>query len=257
MSHKSFVAATMLLSTSVFCGNLNANDSEIALSPAPTDSEAHTVFAAKAIQWSDLAPENGKPFFDPFAKLSGDQIADLSYVVRVRRLIAGEKIESDGEDAKEAAKLTSRLERQGVDIGWLIAQRDRVRQIRGLQVENVSNSISNSLQDQKVSLTGFVIPLTVDEGRLTQFFLVPTVAACSHEDPPPRLQVVFVSTQQGIAPPGRQTPVRVTGAVAAEATSRSTVNASGRVMVHSAYAMSSPEIQVFQLANNSSDSSKQ
>ena len=33
--------------------------------------------APKTIQWSVLAPENGKPFHDPFAKLTQDQLEEL------------------------------------------------------------------------------------------------------------------------------------------------------------------------------------
>ena len=204
----------------------------------------------RVIRWSLLAPEKGKPFNDPFTKLSSDQLQDLSYVVRVRRLIAKEKIEADGEDAKDAAALASKLKQQGIDIGWLMAQRERVRQIRGLQVESLSKSIASSLQDKRVSLIGYVIPIKVKERRLTEFFLVPTIAACSHENAPPRLQVVYVSTEQGIALLDRRTPVRVTGKVTAETTTRTTFNGNGRVKVHSAYTIPSPEIEVFQASSH-------
>lgn len=209
---------------------------------------------AEVIPWSRLAPENGKPFTDPFAQLSSDQLMDLSYVVRVRRLIADKKIGSNGEDAKVAAELARKLKQQGVDIGWLMVQRERVRQIRGLQVESLSKSIASSLQDKRVSLIGYVIPIKAKERRLTEFFLVPTIAACSHEDAPPRLQAVFVSTEQGIAPPDKRTPVRVTGKVAAETTTRTTFNGNGRVKVHSAYRISSPEIEIFQAIRKASGS---
>ena len=210
----------------------------------------------KTIRWSVLAPENGKPFNDPFAKLTQNQLADLSYVVRVQRLIAENKIKPDGVDAKEAAGLARKLTTEGVDIGWLMAQRKRIQQIRGLQVGSLSKSIAKSLGDKNVTLTGYVIPIEVNEGRLTEFFLVPTIAACSHEDAPRRLQVVFVANEQGITPPGRRTPVRVTGNVVAETTARMTFNGNGRVMVHSAYAML-PEITVIQATREANNSPKQ
>ena len=223
----------------------------------PSAGKAEGDEAPWTIRWSVLAPENGKPFNDPFAKLTENQLADLGYVVRVQGLIAENKITADGIDAKEAAELARKLTTEGVDIGWLMAQRERVQQIRGLQVGSLSKSIAESLGDKKVTLTGYVIPIEVDEGRLTEFFLVPTSAACSHEDAPPRLQVVFVATEQGITPPGRRKPVRVTGKVVAETTARTTLNGNGRVMVHSAYAMSSPEINVFQATRKSRNPSKQ
>jgi hypothetical protein len=174
--------------------------------------------------------------------------------MRVRRLIADDKISTDGEDAKEAAELARKLEHQGVDIGWLMVQHRRVQQVRSLQVENLAHSIGESLQDKRITLTGYVIPSKINEGRLTEFFLVPTIAACSHEDAPPRLQVVFVSTEQGIAPPGRSAPVRVTGKLVAQTTTRTTFNANGRVKVHAAYSMSSPKINVFQATGKAKNS---
>ncbi|MEM8679800.1 MAG: DUF3299 domain-containing protein [Planctomycetota bacterium] len=195
------------------------------------------------LAWSVLAPQEGKPFIDPFTELSDDQLTDLSFVVRVQRLIADKRLDPEGPDAKEAARLSRQLEQQGIDVPWLMAQRDRVRQVRGVQVEALSKSVASQLQNRVVSLTGFVIPIKLEHDRLTEFFLVPTLAACSHEDPPPRLQVVFVSTQPGIAVPERRSPVSVTGELKAIETTRTTANGSGPVTVHAAYALRSPRIE--------------
>lgn len=227
------IAATMLL----FAVLIPAAAGEAV--PATGASET-----SNAIAWNVLAPENGKPFADPFAKLSTDQLTELSYVMRVRRLIAESKIEPDGGDAKEAAETADRLTQQGIDIGWLLVQRGRVQQIRELQAENLSKSIAESLGDKSVSLTGYVIPIKVKDKRLVEFLLVPTIAACSHEDAPPRLQVVFVSTAQGVAAPGRRTAVSVTGKITAEQKARTTFNGNGRVKVHSAYAMAASNVEI-------------
>jgi hypothetical protein len=190
--------------------------------------------------------------------LTGEQLENLSYVVRVRRLVAEEKIDKNGVDAKAAAKLARNLAKEGVDIGYLLVQRQRVQHARALQVDSLANSVGQSLQDSRVTLTGYVIPSKVDDQeRLKEFFLVPTTAACSHEDPPSRLQVVFVSTKKAIATPARRTPVRVTGEISAESTTRTTFNGNGQVMVHSAYAMLSPEITVSQATKKSRNPSKQ
>jgi hypothetical protein len=177
--------------------------------------------------------------------LTGKQLADLGYVVRVRQLIADQKIESDGEDAKAATRLARELEKQGVDITWLMVQRERVRQIRGLQVEQLSKVIARSLHDTEITLTGYVIPLTVDHGQVTEFFLVPTVAACSHEAAPPPLQVVYVSTDQGFAAPDKATPVRVTGIITASSKAKTKISASGRTTVRSAYTILSPAVATY------------
>jgi hypothetical protein len=199
----------------------------------------------KHIQWRFLAPENGRPFTDPFAKLTGDQLSDLSYVVRVQRLIAEEKIEANGVDAKEGKRLARKLKLEGVDIGWLMAQRRNVTKIRGLQVKNLSKSIAESLGGKKITLTGFVIPITVRQERLTEIFLEPTSNACSNEAAPSPNQVVFVSTEQGIARPDRGIPARVTGRVKAQTTTQTVRNGIAATTVQSAYTMLSPEIKVY------------
>jgi hypothetical protein len=253
----SFVSLAMAFAFLITVDDLIADEPTTPTSIRLAAGKAEADEAQKTIRWSVLAPENGKPFNDPFAKLTQNQLADLGYVVRVQGLIAENKIKADGVDAKEAAELARKLTTEGVDIGWLMAQRERVQQIRGLQVEDVAKSIAKFLGDQEVTLTGYVIPIKMSQKRLTEFFLVPTTAACSHEDAPPRLQVVFVASEQGIAPPDRRTPVRVTGKVVAETTTRTTFNGNGQVEVHSAYAMSSPEINVFQATKKSRNPSKQ
>jgi hypothetical protein len=217
----------------------------LAASVGQTAENGGDNLSPKPIQWSLLAPENGKPFIDPFAMLSSDQLADLSYVVRVRRLIADEKIEADGEDAKTAAELARKLDNEGIDIDWLMVQRQRVRQMRGLQIEGLSKTIAESLRDKEVTLTGYAVPIKVSEGRMKEFFLVPTIAACSHEAAPPRLQVIFVSTDQGVSRPDKGIPVRVTGRVKAQTTIKTSINGNGKTTVRSAYAMLSPEIDVY------------
>jgi len=244
-SWMSFVSLVLLFSAPIRVDDLIADEprSSKAIHQAVEKSQADE--AAKTIRWSVLAPENGKPFNDPFAKLTQDQLSDLSYVVRVQRLISEEKLEADGVDAKEAAKLVRKLTTEGVDIGWLMVQRERVQQIRGLQLENLSKSIAESFGNKKVTLTGYVIPIKVSQERLTEFFLVPTSAACSNEAAPSPLHVLLVSTDQGIILPGPRLPVRVTGTIRAQTAKRAVRNGISVTTVHSAYTMSTPQIEVY------------
>ena len=201
--------------------------------------------APKTIQWRVLAPENGRPFTDPFAKLTQNQLADLSYLVRVQRLIEEEKIKADGVDAKEAKRLARELTTEGIDIGWLMAQRRHVPKIRVLQVEDLSKSIAEYLGNNKVTLTGYVTPIAGRQEGLTEFFLLPTSAVCSNEAAPSPLQAVFVSTELPIELPEKHIPVRVTGKVQAQETTKTISNGIAMTSVQSAYTMLSPEIEVY------------
>jgi len=237
------------LISALFASSSFAESPDTPNSKARAESTADDYGTPKTIGWSKLAPENGKPFNDPFSKLTCDQLADVSYVVRVRRLVAEEKIEANGDDAKEAARIGRKLEKQGVDIGWLMVQRQRVRQIRGLQVEQLSKTIARSLGDREIVMTGYVMPITVDRGQVTEFFLVPTVAACSHEAAPLPLQVVYVSTDEGFAAPDKATPVHVTGIINASSETRTKMSASGKTTVRSAYTMLSPAVETYAQAH--------
>ncbi len=200
--------------------------------------------APLSVSWSRLAPENGRPFNDPFTKMSTNQLSNLSFVVRIQRLIAEEKIQPDGVDAKEAKTVAQKLEEEGVDIDWLMTQRKRVLQVRKLQVESLSKSIVKSLGEKQIALIGYVIPIKVSHGKLTEFFLVSTSAACSNEAAPSRLKVVFVSNNKGIDGLERGAPVRVTGRIEAQTTTKLVRIGIGVSAFQSAYTMSSPNIEV-------------
>ena len=242
LTKTTFALAGLTLLTGPWTGRLAAQDKKLDAEKA--EASAITDGRPRAIAWSTLGPNNGMPFTDPFASLTYDQLTDLSYVVRVRRLIADERVDANGQDAKEAAALARELKQQGVDIELLMTQRRHVRRIRELKVESVAMNVAAKHKDQRVTLTGFVIPTKSEDGRLTEFFLVPTIAACSHADPPPPLLVVHVATEKGIAMPGKGRAVRVTGKVNAKATSGKAGNADGPVTIHAAYAITSPEIEV-------------
>jgi hypothetical protein len=59
-----------------------------------------------------------------------------------------------------------------------------------------------ALDGQSVSLAGYIVPLeSDDQGRMTDFFLVPTIGACIHVPPPPPDQMVYVHLGQPVPTP--------------------------------------------------------
>ena len=82
--------------------------------------------AAREIAWEDLLPEAEEPFDDPFLELSEAQLADLGLVAKTRSSLAAGRVEADGPDAAEERALTAELEAEGIDVDYLISQRDRV-----------------------------------------------------------------------------------------------------------------------------------
>ncbi|MAS82629.1 MAG: hypothetical protein CMF45_08060 [Legionellales bacterium] len=76
-----------------------------------------------------------------------------------------------------------------------------MEQISDPDVQGVMNSINvrPELNNQTVSIPGFVVPIeTNDENAITEFFLVPYFGACIHVPPPPPNQIIFVQYNKGL-----------------------------------------------------------
>ena len=59
--------------------------------------------------------------------------------------------------------------------------------------------VVKGLNGQYVRLPGYIVPLEVnEEGRTTEFLLVPYFGACIHVPPPPSNQIVHVTSELGV-----------------------------------------------------------
>ena len=59
--------------------------------------------------------------------------------------------------------------------------------------------VVQSLNGKHIRLPGYIVPLEVsEEGRTTEFLLVPYFGACIHVPPPPSNQIVHVKSEVGV-----------------------------------------------------------
>ncbi|MGY4524399.1 DUF3299 domain-containing protein [Pseudomonas sp. TE21394] len=59
--------------------------------------------------------------------------------------------------------------------------------------------VVKSLDGQRIKLPGYIVPLEVsEEGRTTEFLLVPYYGACIHVPPPPPNQIVHIFSEMGV-----------------------------------------------------------
>ncbi|MCQ6258571.1 DUF3299 domain-containing protein [Pseudomonas sp. Q11] len=59
--------------------------------------------------------------------------------------------------------------------------------------------VVKELDGQQIRLPGYIVPLEVsEEGRTTDFLLVPYFGACIHVPPPPSNQIVHVQSEIGV-----------------------------------------------------------
>jgi ABC-type nickel/cobalt efflux system permease component RcnA len=159
----------------------------------------------RSITWGDLQAQASMDFDDPFAELSEEQLYDVAQIARYRELRQQGKTGSDVPSETELGILAD-LEAQDIDVDWLLSQRERVKQARRQQV-----SAPSALSGEQVEISGYVLPLTQQRQRTTEFLLVPWVGACIHTPPPPANQMIHVDFPTGMAIPERFTPVTLTG----------------------------------------------
>ena len=89
-----------------------------------------------------------------------------------------------------------------------------MNQVNDPDVQGVMNSINvrPEMNNQSVSIPGFVVPLeTNDENAITEFFLVPYFGACIHVPPPPPNQIIFVRYEKGLEVEGIWMPFEIKG----------------------------------------------
>ena len=73
------------------------------------------------------------------------------------------------------------------------------------------------LDGLNVKLPGYIVPLTIDDNsRITEFLLVPYFGACIHVPPPPSNQIVYVSSEGGVAMGDMWQPYWIEGTLSVE-----------------------------------------
>jgi uncharacterized protein len=58
-------------------------------------------------------------------------------------------------------------------------------------------SPARSLNNQNITIPGFMVPLEDDADMVTEFLLVPFAGACIHVPPPPPNQMIYVKLTRG------------------------------------------------------------
>ena len=62
--------------------------------------------------------------------------------------------------------------------------------------QNEYAPIVEALDNQKLKLPGYMIPIKFDASSVFEFLLVPYVGACIHTPPPPENQIIYVSLKK-------------------------------------------------------------
>lgn len=78
--------------------------------------------------------------------------------------------------------------------------------------------VVKALDGQQIKLPGYIVPLDVtEEGRVTEFLLVPFFGACIHVPPPPANQIIHVTSELGVLMDALYQPFWIEGPLKVEA----------------------------------------
>lgn len=102
--------------------------------------------------------------------------------------------------------------------------------------------VVQSLDGQNIRLPGYIVPLEVsEEGRTTDFLLVPYFGACIHVPPPPSNQIVHVKSELGVKLDELYQPYWVEGPLQVKASSSELADAGYQMEAQKIYAYELPE----------------
>ena len=108
--------------------------------------------------------------------------------------------------------------------------------------ESVVAPVVKELDGQLIKLPGYIVPLnSSEEGRVTEFLLVPYYGACIHVPPPPPNQIVHVKTELGVTMDSLFQPFWVEGPLKVEATSTDLAEAGYQMSANKIYPYESPD----------------
>ncbi len=97
-----------------------------------------------------------------------------------------------------------------------------------------------TLAGEMVKLPGYIVPLDVtDEGKVTEFLLVPYFGACIHVPPPPSNQIVLVKYPKGVMLDALYEPFWIQGPLKVESTSSELAEAGYQMTADDVYAYQS------------------
>ena len=148
-------------------------------------------------------------FEDPFLELNSGQLYNLSMVARIREKEANPSVKVYPGELAQKDSLELLLASEGVDIDYLLSMRYKIQELRQTQFEAVDTTLNNT----HVKIPGYLLPLNYDDGKTTEFLLVPWVGACIHTPPPPQNQIIYIETKEGISSTSRFEAVSIEGLI--------------------------------------------
>ncbi len=197
-----------------------------------------------ALDWSELPDPSAQVFEDPYRDLSPEQFDDVLYVVRLRG-----RLQQDGGSEEERQKwqvlLTETedaLAAEGIDIDWLLDQREVVMERR----RKAGTNGNPQFDGQTITLAGFAIPAPNDPDGRPVAYLVPERGMCSHMPPPPPNQMIRVRLNGDWAPSYFHEPVRLTGMLTIDPSVQNMMVVDGQMPMNATFQLETERVETLE-----------
>jgi hypothetical protein len=187
----------------------------------------------RELSWQDLSPPPSASE-DPLANLTQDQ---LDLVLWVLNVLETEPRHPENEALyEEVDEATVEIKKTGLDIDELLAKRKKAR-----------TAVVHDLNGKRVRIPGYLLPLEVEDTRVTEFFLVPYVGACIHVPPPPPNQIVHVRLAENESYQAKKLfePVWVTGVISTISTVKELYLVDGSADIDTGYSMTADRVEPY------------
>jgi len=192
------------------------------------------------LDWSQLIDESAQDYDDPYRELTPEQLTGVVTVARLREVAErGEFI-----DEELLSRETAALAAAGIDVDGMISQRWTVAERR----EHAATSGNDAVDGREGWLSGFVIPAPPDDDGRPTAYLVPERGMCSHMPPPPPNQLVLLRVPNDWRPQALYEPVRVSGRLSIDPTSRTVPVVDGMVRMRATFSMDVSDIEALGVA---------
>ncbi len=189
----------------------------------------------RQITWKDLVPAHLADV-DPVAHLTPEQQDLVGWIMYMLETLPPRS--PDTEDLYESLdQEMPLLKKYNIDLETIMTQTQEIR-----------TSVVKELDGKRVRMPGYLLPLEITDGKVTQFLLVPYVGACIHVPPPPPNQIVHVKVKQakGLKKGGLFDPVWVTGKIKAKTMVKDLFLIDGSANIDIGYTMEGDRIEPYQ-----------
>ena len=188
----------------------------------------------KIIKWEDLTVK--LDYYDPFKDLTSTQLFNLSQIALIREIEESQEL-SKSELARKDS-LEQLFKTENIDVDLLLSMRYEVAVSRSKELDTVNSSLNN----KKIVIGGYLLPLNYINQKVTEFLIVPWVGACIHTPPPPRNQLIYLKTKEGIEVKSRFQAVKVEGTLTTEDRTSSLFLVDGSSDITSGYSILDGEV---------------